>query len=114
FLLQYKDYLNEDEMKKIMDLNVKNMSEGDIREWMKVVYDIKSNLHIDPASEQAQKLVENWVNQADKMFENDEELMDHMLDALQNFKEGIAFYPMNKEVIQFIESVLTAKEELKK
>lgn len=36
-----------------------------------------------------------------------------MWEALQNLKEGIVFYPMNKKVIQFIESVFIAKEELK-
>ncbi|WP_368652603.1 MerR family transcriptional regulator [Ornithinibacillus sp. 4-3] len=108
-LKQYKDYLNNDEMKKIMDMNVKNMSEEDIRDWMKVISEIKNNLDIDPASKKAQKLVENFENQANKMFGNDEELLENMGEALRNFKEGIAFYPINKEVIHFIESVYMAK-----
>src|SRR5690625_3374197 len=77
-LKQYKDYFNEDEMKKIMDMNVENMSEEDIREWIKVVQDIKNNLHIDPASEKALQLVESWANQGDKLYGNDEELMGNM------------------------------------
>ncbi|WP_054859995.1 MerR family transcriptional regulator [Gracilibacillus sp. JCM 18860] len=113
-LQQYKDYLNDDEMKKIMDMNVQNMSEEDIRTWMKVIHDIKNNLNIDPASEKAQQLVESWLNQAEKMYGNDEELLGDMWEALQNLKEGIAFYPMNKDVIQFIERVFIVKEELKK
>lgn len=110
----YEDYLNNNEMKKIMDANVKNMSEEDIKKWMKVISDIKNNLDMDPASEKAQQLVENWLNQAENMFENDEELLLDIWDALQNLKEGIAFYPMNKDVIQFIESVFIAKEGLEK
>ncbi|MCK0473899.1 MerR family transcriptional regulator [Halalkalibacter sp. APA_J-10(15)] len=113
-LQQYKDYLSDDEMKKIMDMNVQNMSEEDIRNWMKVIHDIKNNLTIDPASEKAQQMVENWLNQAEEMYGNDEKLLGDMWGALQNLKEGIAFYPMNKDVIQFIESVFIAKEELKK
>lgn len=113
-LQQYKDYLDNDEMKKIMDMNVQNMSEKEIRKWMKVIHDIKSNLNIDPASEKAQQMVENWFNQAEEMYGNDKKLLGDMWEALQNLKEGIAFYPMNKEVIQFIESVFIAKEEFKK
>jgi DNA-binding transcriptional MerR regulator len=109
-LKQYKDYFNEDEMKKIMDMNVENMSEEDIREWIKVVQDIKNNLHIDPASEKALQLVESWANQGDKLYGNDEELMGNMWEALQNLKEGIAFYPMNKDVIAFVEKVYIAWE----
>ena len=48
-------------MKKIIDMNVQNMSEEDIREWIKVIRDIKNNLDIDPTSEKAKRLVENWV-----------------------------------------------------
>ncbi|MFA1819955.1 MerR family transcriptional regulator [Virgibacillus oceani] len=109
-LKQYENYLNKDEMKKIMDMNVQNMSEEGIRDWTKVIQDIKNNLDLDPSSKKAQQLVENWVNQADKMFGNDEELMGSIWEALQNFKEGIAFYPMNKEVIEFIKKVYMAWE----
>ena len=44
------------------------------------------------------------------MYGNDEELLGDLWEALQNLKEGIVFYPMNKEVIQFIESVYKANE----
>lgn len=110
-LKPYEEYLNQDEMKKIIDMNVQNMSEEDIREWIKAIRDIKNNLDIDPTSEKAKRLVENWVNQADKMYGNDEELLGDLWEALQNLKEGIVFYPMNKEVIQFIESVYKANGE---
>ena len=109
-LAPYEEYLNQDEMKKVIDMNVKNMSEEDIREWIKAIRDIKNNLDIDPTSEKAKRLVENWANQADKMFRNDEELLGDLWEAMQNLKDGIVFYPMNKEVIQFIESVYKAKE----
>ena len=110
-LAPYENYLNQDVMKKIMDMNIQNMSEDDIREWMKVIHDIKNNLDIDPASEKAKRLVENWDNQAKKMYGNDEELLGDLWEALRNLKEGIVFYPMNKEVITFIESVYKANGE---
>ena len=110
-LKPYENYLNQDVMKKIMDMNIQNMSEDDIRAWMKVIHDIKNNLDIDPASEKAKRLVENWDNQAKKMYGNDEELLGDLWEALRNLKEGIVFYPMNKEVITFIESVYKANGE---
>ncbi|GIO24035.1 MerR family transcriptional regulator [Oceanobacillus sp. J11TS1] len=110
-LQQYKEYLSEDEINKISDMNVENMSEEDIREWLKVIGDIRTNLHLDPNSKEAEHLVVSWANQAEKMFNNDEELLGNMWEALQNLKEGIAFYPMDKDVINFIKSVAIAKEE---
>ena len=107
---QYKDYLSKDEMKKIMDMNAVNMSETDIQAWLKVINDINDNLDLDPASEKARRLVENWANQADDMFGHDEQLLGDMWEALQNFKEGIAFYPMNEDVIHFIKRVARAQK----
>jgi DNA-binding transcriptional MerR regulator len=110
-LEQYKAYLNEDEMKKIIDMNAANMSEEDIKEWLKVIGDIRNNLHLDPNSEEAEQLVLCWANQADKMFGQDEELLGSMWEALQNLQDGIAFYPMDKDVIDFIKRVAIAKGE---
>ncbi|MFD1448023.1 MerR family transcriptional regulator [Oceanobacillus profundus] len=110
-LEQYKEYLNEDEMKKIIDMNAANMSEEDIKEWLKVIGDIRNNLHLDPNSEEAEQLVLCWANQADKMFGQDEELLGSMWEALQNLQDGIAFYPMDKDVIDFIKNVAIAKGE---
>ncbi|MFD2046582.1 MerR family transcriptional regulator [Ornithinibacillus salinisoli] len=112
-LQQYEDYLNSEEMEKIMDMNPQQMSEEDIKGWMRVISDIKNNLEIDPSSVKAQQLVERWLSQVKNMFGDDEELLGDMWEALQNLKDGIAFYPMDKDVIHFIERVFMAKEELK-
>ena len=98
-------------MKKIIDMNAANMSEEDIKEWLKVIGDIRNNLHLDPNSEEAEQLVLCWANQADKMFGQDEELLGSMWEALQNLQDGIAFYPMDKDVIDFIKRVAIAKGE---
>jgi DNA-binding transcriptional MerR regulator len=113
-LEQYREYLSEDEMKKIMDKNIQNMNEKDIKRWTTTIHDIKNNLDLDPSSPKAQQLVDGWLRQAEEMYGKDEELLEDMWEALRNLKEGIAFYPMNKEVIQFIENVLIAKEEQQK
>ncbi|MFD1735022.1 MerR family transcriptional regulator [Bacillus salitolerans] len=109
---QYKDFLNNEEMRKIMDADAR-MSEEDIKEWMRIINDIKNNLEIDPSSAKAQQLAERWLTQVENMFGNDEELLGNMWEALQNLKDGIAFYPMDKDVIHFIERVFIAKEESK-
>ncbi|RDW15829.1 MerR family transcriptional regulator [Oceanobacillus arenosus] len=109
---QYDDYLNEEEINKIIDMDAQ-MTEEDIKEWLKVIGDIKHNLDIDPVSEKAVQLAESWLSQVEKMFGNDEALLEDMREALQNLKEGVAFYPMDKDVIDFLERVFIAKEELK-
>ncbi|GAB2574160.1 MerR family transcriptional regulator [Gracilibacillus alcaliphilus] len=108
-LEQYREYLNEEERKKILDVNFEQTSEEDIKEWLKAISDIRNNLHLDPHSEKAERLVKIWVSQAEKMFGGDEELLGDLWQALQNLKEGIAFYPMDKNVINFIERVFIAK-----
>jgi len=112
-LQQYKDYLDDEEMKKIMELTPNKMDEADIQEWIEAIRDIKENLAIDPHSEKAQQLVERWSKQAANMFGHDDELLGDMWEALQNLKEGIVFYPMDKNVIDFIERVYLKKEESK-
>lgn len=107
---QYKDYFSSEEMKKIMDMNAANMSEAEVKTWLKVINDIKNNIDLDPASAQARQLVEAWANQADNMFGNDEQLLGNMWEALQDFKEGITFYPMDQSVIDFIKRVAMAQE----
>ncbi|MEH7239162.1 MerR family transcriptional regulator [Bacillus sp. JJ1562] len=107
-LQQYKEYLTEEEMKKIIQMNEK-ITEEDSKEWLQIIRDIKNNLEADPTSEVAQGLVERWINHSEKMFGNDEKLLGHMWESLQNLKEGIVFYPLNKEVINFIERAGSVK-----
>ncbi|MCG7345845.1 MerR family transcriptional regulator [Sporosarcina sp. ACRSL] len=104
---QYRDHLTKEEMEKIMHMN-DQMTEEDTKEWIQIIHDIKSNLEADPTSEIAQSLVERWINQSNKMFGNDEKLIGQLWESLQNLKEGIVFYPLDKDVISFIERTVTA------
>lgn len=105
---QYNSYLTKEEMRKIIDMN-EQMTEEDIKGWITIISDIKENLYVDPTSEVAQELVERWLNHAESIFGNDEELLQSMWESLQNLKEGIAFYPMDKDVIDFLERAATVK-----
>lgn len=109
-LQQYENYLSDEEMKTIMNMDAE-MSDEAIKEWVGIINDIKNNLETDPASETAQRLAERWLDQAQNMFGNDEELLGNMWEALKNLKEGVAFHPMDKDVINFIERTLTIKYE---
>nr|WP_144924902.1 MerR family transcriptional regulator [Paenibacillus bovis] len=106
---QYNEFLTEEDMKKILKMN-EQITEEDSREWGRVISEIRSNLDADPASEFAQKLVEQWMNQAEKMFGGDKTLLRNLWESLQNLKEGIVFYPMDKEIINFIEKVASEME----
>lgn len=101
---EYQDYLSEEEMEKIAKVDA-NMTKEEIAEWLKAISDIKNNLDIDPGSEKAKVLVERWAHQAESIFGEDEELLGNMWEALQNLKDGMAFYPMDKDIIDFIERV---------
>ncbi|MBY7142535.1 MerR family transcriptional regulator [Virgibacillus sp. NKC19-3] len=109
-LQPYHEYLNEDDIKKITNMNPAQMKEEDVREWMQVIRTIKQNLHLPPDSKEAWQLVERWSKQAEKMFSNDEQLLGDMWEALQHLTDDIAFYPMNQEVVHFLKQVFIAYE----
>ncbi|AXI09931.1 MerR family transcriptional regulator [Oceanobacillus zhaokaii] len=101
----YESYLNEEQIKSLFQLN-EQLSEAEIKKWISSIDDIKNNLDLNPKSDNARILVENWMKQAESMLGNDEELLGDLADALRNMQDGIVFYPMTKEVIHFIESVV--------
>ena len=101
----YASYLNEEQMNLLFQLN-DQLSEEQIQKWIHSINEIKDNLELEPSSDKALLLVENWLNQAESMLGNDEELLGDLADALKNMQDGIVFYPMTKEVIHFIEKVI--------
>ncbi|GGA86729.1 MerR family transcriptional regulator [Ornithinibacillus halotolerans] len=110
---QYQQYLDHEDMNKIKAVNDR-MTEEDMHEWMQANYEIKKHLHLDPSSEQALQLAQRWADQAERMFESDDELLGDLWEALQNLEEeGIAFYPMDKEIIGFLKSVLAVHKGAK-
>ncbi|MBC5635321.1 MerR family transcriptional regulator [Ornithinibacillus sp. BX22] len=108
---QYNHFMNEEEMRKIIECN-ETMSEEDIREWMKAVYDIKKHQDIDPHSDLALQLAERWLKQAEKMFDHDEQLLGNLWESLKGLEEGVVFYPMDKGVVEFLQKVSKAHGEM--
>ena len=111
-LQPYSNHLGKEEMQKVMEVDA-NMTEEDIQEWMKAIHDIKKHHDIDPNSPLALELAQRWLNLAEKMFGNDQELLDDLWDSLQDLQDGIAFYPMDKDVIGFLQRVHEAHKEAK-
>src|SRR5699024_107417 len=109
-LQPYNEYLNEDDIKKITDMNPAHMKEEDAQEWIQVIRTIKQNLHLPPDSREAWQLAERWSNQAEKMFGTDEQLLGDMWEALQHLTDDIAFYPMDQEVVHFLKQVFIVWE----
>ena len=104
---EYHHHLGMEEIQKLADINAR-MTEEDVHEWMKAIHDIKKHIHIDPSSKEALELAKRWLNRAEKMFEGDEEFMEGLWEPLQDLQEGIAFYPMDKEVVGFLQRVSEA------
>lgn len=109
-LQPYHEYLNEEDIKKITDMNPAQMKEEDAREWLQIIRSIKQNLHLSPDSKEALQLGERWSKQAEKMFGTDEQLLGDMWEALQHLTDDIAFYPMDQEVVHFLKQVFIAWE----
>lgn len=107
------EHLSPEDIQKVIQFN-NEMTEEDIEEWMSSIQEIKAHIGIDPASKKARNLAERWMNLADKVFGNDEELLGSMWQSMENKDnaddEGIAFYPMDKEFIEFIKSVYVAHQ----
>lgn len=111
---QYKEYLTSEDIAKLMQFN-NELTEEDITEWMASIQAIKKHIDLDPSSVKARTLVERWATLADSMFAGDEELLGNMWKSMENKdnidQEGIAFYPMDREFIGFIEAVFIAHHE---
>lgn len=105
-LSTYENKLDTDQIQKLIELN-QQLSDEDIRNWIGIIEKIKKNLHLDPASQEARALVEEWLSQVETLFGGDEELLESLGESLkEQLDDGVVFYPMTKEVVEFIEKVI--------
>src|SRR5699024_10691373 len=109
-LQPYNEYLNEDDIKKITDMNPAHMKEEDAQEWIKVIRTIKQNLHLPPDPREPWQRAERWSNQAEKMFGTDAQLLGDMWEALQHLTDASAIYPMDQEGVQCLNQVFIVCE----
>lgn len=106
----YKKYFDGKEFNTIMQLN-EQMAEKDSQEWLAIIQDIRANLNADPASETAQHLADRWLKHVKKMFGTDEARLEKMWEAITDYKDDIVFYPMDREVVDFIELVQKSRPD---
>jgi uncharacterized protein (DUF608 family) len=106
----YENYFNEAEKKVIMDINNRMSKEG-IQEWNKIIHEVRECVDKDPGSETAQRLAERWMEQVHVMFGKDESFLQKMWEAIHDHKDGIAFYPMDKDVVNFIDRAVAIMYE---
>lgn len=105
----FEKYFDNEEVEDILHLN-NCLTKEDLRKWHHIVNEIQAHLHEDPGSDIVQTLIENWLQQVQNMFGSDESRLDKMWEVVKDQRDGIAFYPMNAEVIHFIERAISIME----
>lgn len=99
-----EDYLTKEEIEKIMSRN-QQMTKEQVLEWNNTLHEIRSVIGQDPASKEPQRLVKKWLAGLSKLPGNDEQLINKIWEAAKAHKNGIAFYPMDAEIIDFLDEV---------
>src|SRR5699024_4860129 len=99
-------YFSRDEYETIKDLNSQTY-EKDFHEWQQIIHEIRANLNEDPGSEIAQRLAKGWMEKVDTMFSGNRELESKMWDAIKYHSGGAIFYPMDEDVVSFMDRAIT-------
>lgn len=98
----YENYLNEKEQKTVMNLQAER-DRDDIQEWAHIIRDVRSVLNEDPGSEKVQRLAEQWMKKVHDMFGDNHLLKEKMWKVIRDQSGEVAFYPMDEEIVQFME-----------
>jgi len=106
----YGKYLEEEEIRRLIKLN-NQMGAKQIQEWRALIQDVRGVLNQDPASPQAQELAKRWLLLVQSVFGEDEEILNKMWCAIKEHGNGICHYPMDAEVIDFIDQAMRIMEE---
>lgn len=106
----YDNYLNEEERKVIMNINV-NRHQADFQEWRQIIREVRATLGEDPGADRAQRLAEQWMHRVSGMFGDNHNLQEKMWDIIKNHSGDIAFYPMTNDVVHFMERAINIMYE---
>lgn len=106
----FEKHFNNEEAKEIVRLNVR-LGKEDLRKWHDIILEIQAHLDEDPGSDISQSLANRWLEQVRSMFGTDESRLDKMWEVVKDQQDGIAFYPMNAEVVQFLERAAAIMHE---
>lgn len=108
----FEDYLEPADRQDIKNVDYQ-MDEKDFQEWKEIIHAVRANLHEDPGSDIAQQLAKQWLDKVDVMFSGNIELERKMWKAIKDHSDSIVFYPMDKEVVNFIDQASKIMHERK-
>ncbi|WP_130859907.1 MerR family transcriptional regulator [Gracilibacillus phocaeensis] len=108
----YQKYLSEQEQEMIMQLQVER-DKDDIQEWACIIRNVRAISHEHPGSEKAQRLAEQWMNKVHAMFGDNHQLQEKMWDVIRNHSGEVELYPMDEEVVTFMERAVRIMNERK-
>lgn len=100
-----QDYLTEEEINQMIHRNCELTNEQ-IFEWNDTLHEIREVMDCGPTDLEAQRVAKKWLAQLPKLPGNDENMINKVWEAVKAHKHGIAFYPMDAEVIDFLEEVI--------
>ncbi|WP_054706297.1 TipAS antibiotic-recognition domain-containing protein [Bacillus sp. JCM 19041] len=103
-------YLSNEEVNQIMDMKQAQDEESQ-EKWEALLTDVRADLNKDPGSEEVQALAARWWKYVKEMFGADEGLIERMWAAMSSEKDHIMFYPMDKQVIDFMDKAIAIMHE---
>lgn len=80
-------------------------------QWLALIQDIRSNLHELPTSTVAQQLLDRWLAGTYEMYGEDKQFLGKTWDMIANESESVLFYPMTKEVVEFITAAMHVRDK---
>ncbi|MFO1446259.1 MerR family transcriptional regulator [Bacillus sp. Bva_UNVM-123] len=101
----FEKYFSGEELNSVLFRN-EEIPKEELIAYGDIIIEIRNHLHIDPGSEKALQLVQKWLDQVHRMFGNDEALLDKMWGLITDHKDDMCFYPMEADVIEFIERTI--------
>ncbi|HLR68144.1 MAG TPA: MerR family transcriptional regulator [Virgibacillus sp.] len=102
----FENYFDPDEREIIKHLN-EQTNENDFYKWQQIIQEVRENLNEDPGSETAQRLARQWMNKVDVMFSGNKKLEAKMWEAIKEHSEDMVFYPMDTDVVSFMDRAIT-------
>ncbi|UUI03557.1 TipAS antibiotic-recognition domain-containing protein [Oceanobacillus jeddahense] len=88
-------------------------NKDDVQEWARIIHDVRAVLNENPESEKVQQLAEQWMKKVHDMFDDDHVLKGKMWDVIKDHSGSVAFYPMDEEIVQFMERAIHIMYERK-
>lgn len=101
-------YMSQEQQEKMLAVN---MDQEKMDQWVALIHDIRDHLHLSPSSDMAQQLAERWLEGVYELFGHDEEFLGNAWNAITEESDGIMFYPMTTEVVEFITKAVKEKEK---